>query len=84
MHSQGNTGQGLFNLIAQQDQTANLEIARDSRALAEQSIRDTTSMKAIAGVTMAFLPGTFATVSISNSIILHVKSIIWSWAKIYV
>lgn len=52
--------QGIFNLIAQRDQITNIEIARDSRTLAEESKRDSTSMKSIAAVTMAFLPGTFA------------------------
>jgi hypothetical protein len=54
---------GLFNLIAQRDQHTNIAIARDSRTLAEESKRDSTSMKAIAAVTMVFLPGTFTAVS---------------------
>jgi len=69
--------QGLFNLIAQRDQKTNIAIARDSKILAEQSQkiayesrmiaeeskRDSTSMKAIAAVTICFLPGTFVAVS---------------------
>jgi len=54
--------QGIFNLIAQQDQNTSIGIARDSKTLAEESKRDSTSMKAIAVVTMTFLPGTFAAV----------------------
>ncbi|KAL9623305.1 MAG: hypothetical protein Q9160_002412 [Pyrenula sp. 1 TL-2023] len=65
--------QGIFNLIAQRDQNTSIGIAKDSRILAEQSQkiayesrvlaeeskRDSTSMKAIAAVTVFFLPGTF-------------------------
>lgn len=54
--------QGIFNLIAQQDQNTSIRIARDSKTIAEESKRDSTSMKAIAVVTMTFLPGTFAAV----------------------
>ena len=56
--------QGIFNLIAQQDQNTSIGIARDSRTLAEESKRDSTSMKAIAVVTMTYLPGTFVAVCI--------------------
>ncbi|KAI0967701.1 hypothetical protein F4678DRAFT_240987 [Xylaria arbuscula] len=51
--------QGIFNLIAQQDQNTSIGIARDSRILAAESKRDSTSMKTLAVVTMAFLPGAF-------------------------
>ena len=65
--------QGLFNIIAQREQGLSRQIARDSlrqteaslqlgeatRWIAEDSRRDNTSMKAIAAVTMFFLPGTF-------------------------
>jgi hypothetical protein len=54
--------QGIFNLIAQQDQNTSIGIARDSKTLAEESKRDSTSMKAIAIVTMTYLPGTFVAV----------------------
>lgn len=54
--------QGIFNLIAQQDQNTSIGIARDSKTLAEESKRDSTSMEAIAIVTMTYLPGTFAAV----------------------
>ncbi|KAI0815502.1 hypothetical protein GGR55DRAFT_349117 [Xylaria sp. FL0064] len=51
--------QGIFNLIAQQDQNTSIGIAEDSRILAAESNRDRTSMKTLAVVTMAFLPGAF-------------------------
>ena len=66
--------QGLFNIIAQREQELGRKLASDSlrltqaslelgeltRQIAEDSKRDSTSMKAIAAVTMCFLPGTFA------------------------
>ncbi|KAI1352237.1 hypothetical protein F5Y01DRAFT_280326 [Xylaria sp. FL0043] len=55
--------QGIFNLIAQQDQNTSIGIAEDSRILAAESKRDSTSMKTLAVVTMAFLPGAFVAVS---------------------
>lgn len=51
--------QGLFSLITQRDQNQNLRIANDTHTLARESKRDSTAMKAIAIVTMFFLPGTF-------------------------
>ncbi|KAI1862986.1 hypothetical protein JX265_009032 [Neoarthrinium moseri] len=50
---------GLFNLISQRDQSTSIEIAKSSQDIATESKRDSTSMKAIAAVTMCFLPGTF-------------------------
>jgi hypothetical protein len=66
--------QGLFNIIAQREQELGRKLASDSlrltqasldlgevtKQIAEDSKRDSTSMKAIAAVTMCFLPGTFA------------------------
>ena len=66
--------QGLFNIITQREQElgrklasdslhltqASLELGEVTRQIAEDSKRDSTSMKAIAAVTMCFLPGTFA------------------------
>ncbi|KAI0384083.1 hypothetical protein F5Y04DRAFT_235340 [Hypomontagnella monticulosa] len=49
----------LFNLISQQENILNLEIARSSRELAAASRRDSSSMKIIAVITTLFLPGTF-------------------------
>jgi Mg2+ and Co2+ transporter CorA len=58
--------QGLFNTIAQREQElgrqltkASLQLGEATRQIAEDSKRDSTSMKAIAAVTMFFLPGTF-------------------------
>lgn len=51
--------QVLFNLITRNDQLLMTTLAEDSRYLARESKRDSTSMKAIAAVTMCFLPATF-------------------------
>lgn len=51
--------QGLFSLITQRDQNQNLRIVNDTHILARESKKDSTAMKAIAIVTMFFLPGTF-------------------------
>jgi Mg2+ and Co2+ transporter CorA len=66
--------QGLFNIIAQREQELGRKLASDSlrltqasldlgevtKQIAEDSKRDSTWMKAIAAVTMCFLPSTFA------------------------
>ena len=49
----------IYNLIAQKDSNIGLRLANHSRTLAVESKRDSSSMKTIAAVTMAFLPGTF-------------------------
>lgn len=49
----------IYNLIAQKDSNVGLRLANHSRTLAIESKRDSSSMKTIATVTMAFLPGTF-------------------------
>jgi hypothetical protein len=49
----------IYNLIAQKDSNVGLRLANHSRTLAIESKRDSSSMKTIAAVTMAFLPGTF-------------------------
>ena len=46
----------VYNLVLQQDAASNFELAADTK-------RDSTSMNAIAALTMAFLPGTFTAVS---------------------
>ena len=51
--------QGILNLIAQRDQQTTIEIAKDSKILAEDGRRDNISLKAIATLTTFFLPGTF-------------------------
>ena len=55
--------QTVFTMTTQRDQEISIGIARDSKTLAHQAIRDSTSMKSIAAVTMFFLPGTFVAVS---------------------
>lgn len=56
----------LFNLIAQADTKANVELAKTSKELTEANLetaraakRDSEAMKTIAIMTMLFLPGTF-------------------------
>ena len=49
----------LFNLIAQQEAKVAIAVAEDSRTLAFAGKEDSTAMKTPAGVTVAFLPGTF-------------------------
>jgi hypothetical protein len=56
----------LFNMIAQRDQSLSIGIARDSRTLAVESKRDSSSMKTLAVVTMVFWPGTFVTVRLKS------------------
>lgn len=46
--------------MAQNDALSAQEMAQDCRLLAAASLRDSTSMRCIAIVTMFFLPGTFA------------------------
>jgi Mg2+ and Co2+ transporter CorA len=49
----------IYNLIAQKESNIGLRVANHSRTLAIESKRDSSSMKTIAAVTMAFLPGAF-------------------------
>ena len=51
-----------FNLASQGDNRTNLDIAKTSRAIAEETRNDSSSMITIAAVTMFFLPGTFVSV----------------------
>lgn len=44
---------------SRRDQKVSVDIANSSRAIAYNTLRDSASMKAIANVTMVFLPGTF-------------------------
>lgn len=64
--------QGIFNLIAQHDQNTSIRIARDSKMIAVESKRDSTSMKTIAVVTMTLLPDAFAAVVIPSSILFSI------------
>lgn len=55
--------------MQQDDSATSMSIALDSRKLAEASTRDSSSMKAIAGLTMMFLPGTAVAVGVNNSLL---------------
>jgi hypothetical protein len=57
----------LFNLISKKDRNLSIEIAKDSKTLAVESKRDSSSMKTLAVVTMVFLPRTFVAVSLAFS-----------------
>ncbi|KAL8846478.1 MAG: hypothetical protein Q9221_008444 [Calogaya cf. arnoldii] len=48
----------LYNLMQQKDSISSQSIALDSKKLAEASTRDSSSMKAVAVLTMVFLPST--------------------------
>lgn len=58
-----NQSRGLLAVIAQRDQQFSIQLAKDSKEIATASKRDSSMMKAIAAVTMFFLPGTFTAVS---------------------
>ncbi|KAH9203582.1 hypothetical protein DL95DRAFT_142809 [Leptodontidium sp. 2 PMI_412] len=48
-----------YNILAQRDNKLNIEVARDSKVIALASSRDSSAMKTVAILTIAFLPGTF-------------------------
>jgi len=50
--------------MQQRDSLVNLEVAKDSRRVAQASKRDSSAMKTLAVLTMVFLPATFVSVSI--------------------
>ncbi|KAL9609893.1 MAG: hypothetical protein Q9167_005364 [Letrouitia subvulpina] len=49
----------FFNLAIQKDNRINIEIARLTKDIAQESRKDSSSMITIAALTMVFLPGTF-------------------------
>ncbi|PHH90119.1 hypothetical protein CDD83_4465 [Cordyceps sp. RAO-2017] len=49
----------LFAILTHKDAVAGMQLAQTSHELAETARRDTSSMKTLAVMTMAFLPGTF-------------------------
>ncbi|CAI7616919.1 unnamed protein product [Penicillium pancosmium] len=49
----------VYNLVAQRDARATHGLARDSSKIAEATLRDSSSMKTIAAMTLIFLPATF-------------------------
>ena len=54
----------FFNLASQYDNRTNIEIASNSKKIAEATLKDSSSMITIAAMTMLFLPGTFVSVSV--------------------
>ena len=54
----------LYNYIAKNDAQSTLDISTNSRQIAAASRRDSSAMKGIALLTMVFLPGTYAAVSL--------------------
>jgi len=55
---------GVLNVLGHEDSQVNIELAKDQKRIAQETKRDSTSMTAIAIVTMFFLPGTFTAVSV--------------------
>ncbi|TAQ88905.1 hypothetical protein B7494_g2752 [Chlorociboria aeruginascens] len=49
----------VFNLIAQRDTKATIDLATNSHKIAEATLQDSSSMKTIAAMTLIFLPATF-------------------------
>ncbi|KAL3711275.1 hypothetical protein TMatcc_005073 [Talaromyces marneffei ATCC 18224] len=70
----------VFNLVTQQDAANSIEIAADTK-------RDSTSMNAIAALTMVFLPGTFTATILGAGIFsastngngIRVSNLWWLW-----
>ena len=60
----------FFNLASQADSRTNLDIARNLKAIAEETRKDSSSMITIATLTMFFLPGTFVSVSCCSDFLL--------------
>jgi len=55
---------GVLNVLGHEDSQVSIELAKDQKRIVEETKRDSTSMTAIAAVTMFFLPGTFTAVSL--------------------
>jgi Mg2+ and Co2+ transporter CorA len=55
----------LISLAAQKDSQINKRIAEESKNIASDTRKDSESMKTIAVLTMAFLPGTFVSAVLS-------------------
>ncbi|KAH3538819.1 hypothetical protein KXW20_001595, partial [Aspergillus fumigatus] len=49
----------MFHLNTQRDNLLNLRLAKYSARIADQALKDSTSMKTIAILTLVFLPGAF-------------------------
>jgi Mg2+ and Co2+ transporter CorA len=49
----------LFGLLTHEDASSSISLANSSKELSEAAKKDSSAMKTIAVMTMAFLPGTF-------------------------
>lgn len=56
----------FFNLAVQNDSRINIEVARLTKDIAQESRKDSSSMITIAALTMVFLPGTFVAVRLTQ------------------
>ena len=56
----------VYNHIAKFEANSTQDISQSSRRIAVASKRDSSAMKGIALLTMVFLPGTFAAVSLKS------------------
>jgi hypothetical protein len=62
--------QGVLSMGAQRDAAVNIQLAKDSQMIAEDSKRDSTSMMSLSIVAMIFLPGTYTAVSSSSPVVM--------------
>lgn len=53
----------VYQFMQQKDSKVNIQLAETSATIARESKKDSSAMKAIAVLTMCFLPGTFLAVS---------------------
>jgi hypothetical protein len=58
----------VYNFIAQHNNRLNIEVACDSKSIAEASKHDSSAMKTITVLTIVFLPGTFVAVHVISVI----------------
>jgi hypothetical protein len=59
--------------MTQKDSKVNIELGEMTALIARESKKDSSAMKAIAVLTMCFLPGTFLAVSIYLVTYLHLR-----------
>lgn len=57
----------FFNLAVQNDSRINIEVAKLTKDIAQESRKDSSSMITIAALTMVFLPGTFVAVRLTQT-----------------
>jgi hypothetical protein len=66
--------------MAQKDSKVNLQLAATTTTIAQESKKDSSAMKAIAVLTMCFLPGTFLAVCTPSHRLhnfSHSSSLLW-------